>query len=392
MPQQVQHGSALAQKLWDASVTLFTENQSVAPHLYGKGEDAIIRVEDRQDQKDLGGGRGSQVEFYYGDRYRGTALAPKALGATAFGQESAPRPIYKQTMNMQAQELATAAFLNTVAGQTYTNVPLEKKELRDAGAEAAELICRSLYYHLAGLTYYNNTAVWPVPPVGNLVTELDDSHRFFMGGLTTDAGVAAQPNAILTVEALETIITRLQSRASGVHSPLAPGKTPWGEWFVFICDSEGNEQLQRHSSTNRYTSLTLSEIQGGGAVDKVAAFMQANSGFASTRKILVIVDDYTPFGQSGSTSGATTAGTQIANVRRGMLLGRLAMHLKWGQGFDADSAHIKASFHQVHTQESWKLYTHWGGVATIPAEVTNNSQRFGSATVAYYVTATTITS
>lgn len=390
MPVSVEHGNILSQRRWDSTVTLFTESQCVAPSLYGKGDDAIIKVEDRQDVKDAGDGRASQVQFWFGDRNRGTALAPKALGATAFGQEQAQRPIYSQTMSMQAQELATCSFLNTVIGQTYTNIPLERKELRDCGAEAAELLCRSVYYHLSGLTYYNNTSVWPVPPCGNLVYEHDSSHRFFMGGETTDAGVAGNANAILTVESLETIITKLQTRSSGVISPMAPAKTPWGEWFVFICDSEGNEQLTRHSSTNRYTSLTLSEIQGGNAVDKVASFMHANQGFASTRKILVIVDDYTPFGQSGSTSGATTAGTQIANVRRGMLLGKMAMHLKWGEHFDAATAHIKASNHSIYTQEGWKFYTHWGGVRTIPTNHTT-PQSFGCATVAYYVTASTIT-
>lgn len=389
MPVSVAHGNVLAQKIWDASVTLFTESQTVAPSLYGRSEDAIINVEDRQDQAD--NGRASQLQFWYGDRYRGQDISPKALGATSFGQSQAQRPIYSQTMNMQAQELASTGFLNLEVGQTYTNVPLERKELRDCGAESAEIITRSLYYHLAGLTAYNSSGTkWPVSPCGNDVTEVDSAHRFFMGGETTDAGVAGNANAILTVEALETIITKLQTRASGIISPMAPGKTPWGEWFVFICDSEGNEQLQRHSSTNRYTSLTLSEIQGGNDVDKVAAFMKANSGFASTRRILVLVDDYTPFGQSGSTSGATTAGTQIGNVRRGMLLGRLAMHLKWGQGFDAESAHIRASHHAVHTQEEWKFLTHWGGVATLPSNHAT-PQRLGSATVAYYVTASTVT-
>lgn len=386
MPVQVTHGNVLAQKLWDASVTLFTESQCICASLYGKSEDACINVEDRQEMADTG--RASQVQFWYGDRHRGQSIRPRALGATQFGQSQAQRPIYNQTMVMSAQELATTSFQNLEVGQTYTNVPLERKELRDCGAEAAELICRSVYYHLSGLTAYNSSGVlWEVSPCGNDVTELDTAHRFWMGGETTDAGVAGNTSAILTVEALEAIITKLQSPAH-VISPMVPAKTPWGEWFIFICDSEGNEQLQRHSATNRYMSLVLSEIQGGNAVDKVAAFMRANSGFQSTRRILVLVDDYTPFAQSGSTSGLTTAGTQIGNARRGMLLGRLAMHLKWGQGFDAESTHIRASYHKVHLQEDWKFLTHWGGVRTIPTSHAT-PQSMGAATVTYYVTAAT---
>lgn len=388
--QQVVNGSYLAQKKWGTEVTLYTESQTIAPHLYGTGEDAIINIEDRQDQKD-NGGRASQVQFWFGDRYRGQQLAPKALGATSFGQETAPRPIYSQTMSMQAQELATTSFLNTEIGQTYTNVPLERKELRDCGAEAAELITRSLYYHLAGITAYNSSGtLWPVSPCGNDVTEIDTAHRFWTNSKTSDAGVAADSASVLTVEFMETVITKLQSRANGVRSPFVPGATPWGDWFVAICDAEGNEQLTRHSSTNRYMSLTLSELNGGAAIDKVASFMRANQGFQSTRQVLVVVDDYTPFGQTGSTPGVATAGTQIGNVRRLMLLGRLAMHLKWGEGFSADSAHIMASSHRVHTQESWKLYTHWGGVATIPTS-DPTPQRMGSATISYYVNAATPT-
>jgi hypothetical protein len=392
---QIPAGGYLSQRLYDTAVTMFTESKCLCAQLYRKTsedgqDDGIIAVEDRQDVKDMGG-RGSDVTFYYGDRRRGQDLAPKALGATAYGQSSPQRPLYKQTLNMQAQELATTGFFALEVGQTYTNVPLETKELQNCGAESAELICRSIYYHLAGLTAYNPTgSLWPVAPCGNTVTELDAAHRFWMGGETTDAGVAGNTSAILTMEALELIITRLQSRANGVLSPMVPAQTPWGEWFVFICDAEGVEQLNRHSSTNRFTSLTLSEIQGGNDIDKVASFMKANSGFQGTRRILVLLDDYTPFGQSGSTSGQATAGTQIGHVRRGMLLGRLGMKLIWGQGFDAESSHIRATSHQVHLQQDWKFFTHWGGVACIPSDAPT-PQRMGSATVAYYVNAATPT-
>lgn len=390
MSTQIPAGGYLSQQLYDAAVTLFTESQCICASLYRKGDDGVISVEDRQSIKDMGE-RGSSVEYYFGDRRRGQDIAPKALGATGFGQSDPQRPIWKQTLNMAAQELATTGFVNMEIGATYTKVPLERKELRDCGAEAAELICRSIYYHLSGLTAYNSTGTkWTVNPCGNAVTELDSSHRFYMAGETTDAGVAGNTAAILTMESLELIITKLQTRASGVISPMVPAMTPWGEWFVFICDSEGNEQLQRHSTTNRFMSLTLSEIQGGQHVDKVGSFMKANAGFQGTRRILVLVDDYTPFGQSGSTSGATTAGTQIGNVRRGMLLGRLGMKLIWGQGFDAESAHIRATHHKVHQQEEWKFLTHWGGVACFPSDHAT-PQRMGTATVAYYVTAQTPT-
>jgi hypothetical protein len=364
----------------------------VAPHLYGTDENSPIVIEDRQDVKDIG--RGSKITFYYGDRFRGTALKPKALGATAFGSETGPRPIYQQDMVMTAQELATTSFLNTEIGQTYTNVPLERKELHDCGAEAAELLCVQLYAHLAGITAYNagGTQGWDISPCGNDVTEMDTAHRFWTNSKTSDSAVAGDSSSILTIEFLETVITKLQSRANGVRSPFVPAVTPWGNWFLFICDAEGNEQLTRHSSTNRYTSLTLSELNGGNAIDKVASFMRANQGFQSTRQILVIIDDYTPFGQSGTTPGATTSGTLLDNVRRGMLIGAKGMHLKWGEGFDAGTggatgSHIKASSHTVHTQTSWKLYTHWGGVATIPTS-DSSAQRMGTATVSYYVTGT----
>lgn len=387
MPSSIPAGSVLRQSLWDARVTLFTESQCLAPRLYGTGEDAIIHIEDRQDQKDQGGGRGSDLTFYYGDRNRGQALAPKPLGATGFGQETGQRPIYKQNMVMQAQELSSCSFENLVAGQTYTNVPLERKELRDCGAEAAELLCRSHYYHLAGITAYNSSgSLWTVSPFGNDVTELDTAHRFWTNGKTSDTAVGADSASILTMEYVETVITYLQSRANGVVSPLVPGKTPWGEFFVAIVDAEGIEQLTRHSTTNRIMSLTLAEIQGGNDIDKVGSFMQANTGFQGTRRVLFLVDDYAPFGQSGSTPAATTAGTQIGHVRRMQLLGRFAAHHKWGQGFDAQSAHIKASYHSVYEQVGWKFFTHAGGVATIA-----NNQRFGSATISYYVNAATPT-
>ena len=219
MPTNIPAGGYLAQQLWSSAVTLFTEAQCLCPVLYRKGDDGVISVEDRQDVKDMGD-RGSSVQFWYGDRRRGQDIAPKALGATQFGQSAPQRPIYSQSLNMQAQELATTGWVNMEIGQTYTNVPLERKELRDCGAEAAELICRSIYYHLGGLTAYNSTGtLWTVSPCGNAVTELDAKHRFFMGGQTTDAGVAGDANAILTLESLELIITKLRDPLLGRDLP-----------------------------------------------------------------------------------------------------------------------------------------------------------------------------
>jgi hypothetical protein len=269
-------------------------------------------------------------------------------------------------------------------------IPIERHELRACGGESAELLCRMLYYHCCGITAYNPTGtLWTIPPAGNLVTELDAAHRFWAGAAnTSDALVAADTAALLTVERFEKIITGLQSRASGVISPMTPATTPWGEWFLVVIDPEGNEQLTRYSSANRFTSLSLAEIQGGNAVDKVASYMKANSGFQGTRNILYLVDDYLPFGCTGTTSGATTAGTQVGNVRRALILGRFGAHVKWGQGFDTESVHIRAAYHKEFLQEEWRFLTHMGAVPTIP---TNHPtpQRYATATLAYHVDAAT---
>lgn len=386
MPTSVTPGSTLDQKRWSPTVTLFTESQTIVAHLFGEGDGAVIHVDQKAIDADI---RGSQTEFKYGDRFRGQQIGPQPLGTTKFGQETGQRPLYKQTLSLLPQELATAGEFALWAGQQYTDVPIERHDLRGAGAESAEIITRSIYYHLAGVTAYNSAAKWATPPCGNLVRELDASHRFFAGGVqTTDAGVAGDATAVLTMEYLESIITQLSSHAY-VASPLAIPSTPWGDYFIFITDPEGNQQLSTHSTTNRYMSLTLSELQGGASLDKVASFMKLNQGFVGTKQILVLVDDMVPFGQSGSTADATTAGTQIGNVRRGMLLGRRAMELQWGAGFTASESHIMASYFQEHEWESWKFYTHWGGITTRPDAAVGSGQRFGSATVSYHVNAAT---
>lgn len=383
---------ALAQRMYDSALTMMVEQESIAAKLLGKSDAAVINVEDRQEVSEE---RGSSLQYFYGDRRRGQAIAPKPMGATGFGQEAAGRPTWTQTMNLQAQELGTCSIDTPEISQQYTNIPLERHEVRSMGAEAAEIQARSLYYHLAGITAYNDAsasgggALWEVPPCGNNVSEMDAAHRFFAAGKTTDGLVAADSSATLSVELLESKISYLQSRAN-VISPFVPAETPWGNWFLFICDNEGVDQMTRYSSSNRFTSLTLAEIQGGQAVDKIGAFMQANSGFRGTKNILVLIDDYTPFGQSGTTAGLTTAGTQIGNVRRGMLLGRLAMHVKFGAGFDAESSHMRATSHKVYTKTAWKLYTHWGGLPTIPSNHPT-PQRLGSATISYYVSSATPT-
>lgn len=388
MPTAVYPGGYLDQKRWSPTVTLFTESQTVVAHLIGEDDNAVIHADMKQIEADV---RGSQTEFKYGDRFRGAQLGPKALGTTKFGSETGQRPLYKQTLNLLPQELATAGFFALWSGQQYTDVPIERHDLRAAGAEAAEIYSRSMYYHLAGITAYNTPAYnsnWSSPPMGNLVRELDASHRFYCNNNTSDAGVAADGGANLTMEFLESIATKLSSRAY-VQSPGAIPSTPWGDFIIFITDPEGNQQLQTHSTSNRYMSLTLSELNGGASIDKVAAFMKLNQGFVGTKQILVLVDDLTPFGQTGSTADDTTAGTQIGGVRRGMLLFRRAMEVQWGQGFTADTSHVMASYFQEHEWESWKLFTHWGGISTRPDAAVGSGQRFGSATVSYHVGAGT---
>lgn len=386
---EVLPNGALAQHIWNSTVTLMAENEFIAPRLYRTDGKGVIQTEDRQGEVDVTGDRGSDVTFWFADRRHGQDIAPRALGSTVFGQSAPQRPVWSQTIAFQAQELATAGFRNLEVGQQYTNVPIERLELHAAGAEAAELTGRSIYYWLAGITAYNSTGtLWPISPLGNAVSEMDAAHQFWTGSHTSDTDVAADTGSLLTMEGIETVITRLQSKASGVLSPLAPAETPWGKWFIVAVDSEGAEQLTRYSSSNRINSLTLSEIQGGNAPDKVASYMRANSGFAGTRNTLVLIDDYTPFGQSGTTQGLTTAGTQIGHVRRAMILGRGAMRLIWGAGFDAQSSHIKATFHRVHEYEEWKFLTHWAGAACIPSNAPT-PQRMGCATLSYYVTAAT---
>lgn len=386
MPASNPAGSLYDQRQWDTSVTLFTESETILPRLYSTRDDALIHVE-ATEKADDGDARGSAVEFKYGDRRRGQELQPRAIGSQGFGQSDPARPIWRQNMSIVGQQLASTGMVNLIIDQAYTMIPLERHELRACGAEAAELLVRQMYYQLCGITSYNST--WSIPPGGNLVRELDSAHRFFAGAAnTSDAQVAIDTAALLTVERFESIITGLQSRASGVISPMAPGWTPWGNWFVAVIDPEGNEQMTRHSSSNRYTSLTLAEIQGGNAVDKVASYMKANSGFQGTRNILYLVDDWLPFGCSGTTSDATTAGTQIGNVRRALILGQLGAHVKWGQGFDTESVHIRATYHKEHTQEEWRFMTHMGMVPTRP-ENHPTPQRMASATLAYYVSAAT---
>ena len=95
--------------------------------------------------------------------------------------------------------------------------------------------------------------------------------------------------------------------------------------------------------------------------------MKANAGFQGSRRILVLVDDYVPFGQSGSTSGLTTAGTQIGNVRRGLLLGRMAMKPSGARASTLSPPHSRHSPRRPRYEES-KFLSHWGRVSCFPSD------------------------
>lgn len=399
MPVHVPTNSALAQRAYDSAVTLMSESFTALPKFFrqttkSKGgdsvDDGIINLESRQEVGDLGKNsdgspRFSQAQFWYGDRRRGQDIVPLPLGSTGFGQAPAQRPIYTQTINMYAMEFPGASFQSLEIGQTYTNVPVESLELRHAGAEAAELLARQYYYHLAGITAYNGGlagAKWTVPPLGNLVTEMDDRHRFFCNSQTTDTGVAGDTSAVLSMEFLGDVLSTLLNR-SYVQNPMTEADSILGKGFFFFCDKEGARQLLRHSATNQISMYTLAHLNGGKDLDKLVQ-MRASSGFQGTDGITVIIDDYVPFGQSGTTANATDVGTQIAKVRRGVLCGAKGLKLMFGQGFDSESSRLRCSYHRVHLQEDWKLFTHCGGAAMVPTSM-SSPERLGSATVSYNV-------
>jgi len=152
------------------------------------------------------------------------------------------------------------------------------------------------------------------------------THRVFYAGTgnTSDADVAADSTATLTLQAVDDLETEAFTQRSGVNNfkPLI-GQ---GYKFKFYVPMTGFKQLKQQAQANgniTFPQIILNKEAGG---SDAAAMIGDYFDYSYTR-IVAVPDHYIP-------AGVTASATQ-ANTKRALFVGAEAGCLVFGKGYDA---------------------------------------------------------
>lgn len=360
-------------------ICLENELNTRAFSLASSDEDAAIVMENRGAATNTQRGTDLKLTF----RKINKDVVPKARGANLIG-ESPIRENFESSLTVRYHSMNQAGFENVLDDQQNVNFDIMDAEYLSMAKETSITFERSIWNQLAGNTAVNDTDAYPdyAWSCSNIVTNPDALHHFYARGASTvhstETAVAADDTALIDTRQMRHWISRL--RGSSVQWPIAPAKTPLGHRYVVLVDTEGMQQAKDNSPDGDFHAITMAQIQGGADVKTSALF--TGEGFEGPEKTLWLEVNYLPFGLSGVAAGATTIGTPLSNVRRGLILGARAMNWLWAEAW-GNGMHLGYTEFPVHRDLHVQIDSCFGGKTLIV-----NGERWGSAVFSYHVDAT----
>lgn len=369
---------ALNQQRYRTGLILEAETRALLMALSGTDPESVFVIEDRP-----GANRGSNMKI----RFQAKNFAPRGKIRTSqiLGAEGGDT-WYEDSLGINYFVLADRALENVVDDNQYVDFDTKESAQIGLAEDCATIIECSLMHHMAGYSPVNATSYSDLNydlSGANAVTEPDTSHHFFFddasGTNSSEANVAADPTAQPTNRFIDEKLALLMSRKY-VQWPLCPAMTPWGKAFVYVDSLDAINKIKQNSPDSDIYDLTRACIEGGMPIENAAIW--TGEGF-KINNVIYLASDYTTLGTSGGTPGATTAGSALSNVERGVLLGARAGHILYGEGF-VEGNHLGYSEDMTHRRLSFLADTVWGVKTTIV-----NSQRWGSAVFSHYSAATT---
>lgn len=323
---------ALAQQAYRSRLTLETELRSLFLQLANGDIDTEGHIGVVHESPATN--RGTNEKY----RFQGWNRAPMPKGKAELGK-GGKDDWFETSFDINYLALASRDIPAEQIDQNRVDFSIKDSAQIGMAKDAATILEYSHIHQLAGYTPVN-ASTYTVDGISYVLSGLnpvyapDSAHHFMCpdasGDNTTEAQVAADPTAVMTSRVFDSIIMKVRSR-NWVRWPLAPANTPWGDGlYVAIGDGEFLTQMKSNTSDSDIYDLSRAEIQGG--ADAMGITTLTNQGFRY-KDTIFLESDYMPFGCSGETPGATTAGTAIANVKRAVLLGAGAFDVRYGEGY-----------------------------------------------------------
>lgn len=393
MPTTITTGSSLAQQNWRAGVIVESERTCVVKQLEGTKSSSCIVYEDRPD-----GGRGASITMRVTQPNHGEI--PITAFANVIGQESGTT--YTDVGLVMNYQGFTGGVPNVPVEQNLVSFNLKRGEVGRVARQVSEHTEASTLRQLAGftgtITPTGGTAVSVnsftdyVMSAGNPVVAPDGTKSNGKGGKwflvppvsgsanTTETGIAGNPSSIFSSRVVDEVLKQWTSR-DYVEWPMAPAKTPWGEYFVCLVSSQGYQQFKLNSSQSDYYDLARAEIQGGGGYDNSPLVDRKGLIYDKT---IIINSDFLPPGVVNAGPGAPTGtGANQANVKRAVFLGARAGHCTYGSGY-TNGNHLGFSEVTLHRHWSILVDTIWGLNRVVCNAGTGVAESFGCGVISHY--------
>lgn len=376
----VTNSHALAQTAYRQGLILEVETRALLWNLVGTDPDSVFVVEDSPGEK-----RGTLSKV----RFQAWNPKPMPKGRTGYQKGLASSPTwYEDEFRIGFLDISQGEVENEAADQQQVDFSLMESTQLKMAKEAADILERSLMHIVSGYSPVNDLATYSnggtdyLMSLCNAAIEPHASHHFFAadasGSNASEAAVAADSTATAKSREIFSILRKLRSK-DFVDWPVSPASTPWGRGYVVIGNGEFIEQIKENTSDSDIYDLARACIEGGMPAEN--STLWTNEGF-KIRNCFFLEHDFATFGTSGSSAGSTTAGEALSNVKRAVILGARAAHIRFGEGFTGGN-HLGYSEDKEHQHLSMKIFSVLGAKKTIV-----NSSPWASAVYSHYSEAT----
>ena len=351
---------------WSTAVEHQVERQVVGMSFMGKGPDATIQL-----REELSSKKGTQVTVKFSPTEDSDGIGESEDPYATAAQVD----LYDDTLNIDY--LAKSWSLTSPMDFQRQSSNLKKIIFYKAVAWWRRRFEESILAHLGGHVANNTKTIDPLAvsnlkfAANNTIVATDENHMSRANDLGTDELVAADPTAVLDLDAITRLETMAMSSAY-LDYPIGVGQDGW---YDLVIDPMGWEQLRVNTTAGQFNDIQLAAMKGGA---KQSSTGLANGWMGVFSRTRIHVSDFTPKGTK------TADSTAQDNTRRALFLGRCAGAIAFGIGYAGDS-HIDWSEEKYqHFKWNYLVDSIYGFKTLRFDSLSGTSENYGCLNHTYY--------
>lgn len=294
---------ALAQKLWSKDLERDTLQRLWFRDLLGSGSDAIIQMRD-----DLSKSQGDSVRFMLRGLLTG---AGKTEGQTLYGDEEDMTFFYDTIVINELRHATQVPTDLNIAQQRFVDPDLRshgKEVLADWFADRFETC---IFTHLCGRSYITDDRYR-----GNNVVTAPSANRLIRAaGQASDEAITS--SHLLDLAIIDVAIEKVATLQPKIRPGIVDGKR---KFVMFVHPFQATD-IMRDTTADGWLNINLQKLSGG-----TGSRLENYEGYLGTYKTVDI------YSTKYVELGVSSAGANIATVRRAVFCGAQAAVVAFGKG------------------------------------------------------------